>query len=278
MSHPVAMHRLLQGDVGSGKTAVAVAALLLCVAHGHQAALLAPTEALAQQHHRTLTKWLAQSRVELALLTGSIKGTAREENMRRLAAGEIHLVIGTHALLEENVRFKSLALMVVDEQHKFGVAQALALRAKGRAPHLLAMTATPIPRTLTLTLYGDMDVSVLNEVPPGRGPLTTKWLNEVDRPRAYKLIVDEAKKGHATYIVLPRILSADAPPEEPELDFLEDSDEPQGKRAVLAKYLWAEVKGAEAEYQRVKEHLPTLKVEMLHGRMKPEEKIACSKP
>ena len=199
------MNRLLQGDVGSGKTAVAVASLLLCVAHGGQAALLAPTEVLAEQHMRTFSKLLENSRVKIGLLRGASSEKERTEILSGLESGEINIAIGTHALLEADVKFKDLALVVVDEQHKFGVAQRMSLRAKGSAPHVLVMTATPIPRTLTLTLYGDLDVSRIDQPPPGRGEIISKWVKEVDRPKVYKLIIEEARKGHATYIVLPRI-------------------------------------------------------------------------
>jgi len=251
------MNRLLQGDVGSGKTAVAVATLLLGVAHGSQAALLAPTEVLAEQHLRTLTKLLANSRVKLELLRGSTTTAQRKEFLASLANGDIHIAIGTHALLEDEVTFKNLGVVVVDEQHKFGVAQRMALRKKGRAPHVLVMTATPIPRTLTLTLYGDLDVSRIDAPPPGRGEIVTKWLKEADRPKLYRSIVSEAQKGHATYVVLPRIDETVA-----------------GEGAGENAKLWNEVKGAEAEFKRLKSHLPTLRVELLHGRMNAADKDA----
>jgi len=254
------MNRLLQGDVGSGKTAVAVAALLLCVARGGQAALLAPTEVLAEQHMRTLTEMLRGSRVNLALLRGGAGEAARKEFLAQLAAGDIHIAIGTHALLEPDVRFKSLALVIVDEQHKFGVAQRMQLRAKGRAPHVLVMTATPIPRTLTLTLYGDLDVSRIDQPPPGRGELVTRLLKEADRPRVCRLLVDEARQGHAAYVVLPRILEDGSAADEDETV------------ARAPKRLWGEVKGVSAELKRLREHLPTLRLDMLHGRMPGPEK------
>ncbi|MBM4112010.1 MAG: DEAD/DEAH box helicase, partial [Phycisphaerae bacterium] len=167
------MNRLLQGDVGSGKTLVALYAMLLAVAHGHQAALVAPTEILAEQHFRGLRSMLAMSRVEVELLSASRGAAARADVLAGLADGRVHLVVGTHALLEQSVRFKSLALAVIDEQHRFGVHQRAAVRAKseGFAPHVLVMTATPIPRTLGMTLYGDLDVSVLRGKLPGRCPV-----------------------------------------------------------------------------------------------------------
>jgi ATP-dependent DNA helicase RecG len=245
------MNRLLQGDVGCGKTAVAVAVLLLGVAHGAQTALLAPTEVLAEQHGRTLSTLLENSRVKIGVLRGATTDAQRCTFAEELARGEISIAIGTHALLEEGVQFRNLGVVVVDEQHKFGVAQRMALRKKGRAPHVLVMTATPIPRTLTLSLYGDLDVSRIEQPPPGRGTITTKWLKEVDRPKLYATIVKEAQKGHATYVVLPRIEEGGAETK-----------------------LWSEVRGAEAEFKRLKEHLPTLRVELLHGRMKSAEKDA----
>ncbi|HYG77043.1 MAG TPA: ATP-dependent DNA helicase RecG [Planctomycetota bacterium] len=262
------MNRLLQGDVGSGKTAVAVSALLLCVAHGGQAALLAPTEVLAEQHFRTLCNILQKSRVTIALLRGASTEAERREFLRKLDAGEIHIAVGTHALLEPDVTFKNLGLVVVDEQHKFGVDQRRALRNKGIAPHVLVMTATPIPRTLTLTLYGDLDVSRIDQPPPGRGEIVTKWLKEVDRPKVYKLMIDEARKGHASYVVLPRIDSESPLETAPETPL-------KGAKAAKArapKKLWSEVKGVEEEVKRLREHLPTLRLEMLHGRMPGPEK------
>ena len=251
------MNRLLQGDVGSGKTAVALSALLLCVAHGGQAALLAPTEVLAAQHARTISTLLKDSRVKIGLLRGGSTAVERREFLAQLAAGEVHIAIGTHALLEPGVVFKTLSLLVVDEQHKFGVAQRMQLRAKGRSPHVLVMTATPIPRTLTLTLYGDLDVSRIDEPPPGRGEIVSRWLKEVDRAKVYRMIVSEARKGHATYIVLPRI----------------DEDTAAGANSErAAQRLWSEVKGVEEEFKRMKEHLPTLRIGMLHGRLPSDEK------
>lgn len=283
MGRATPMNRLLQGDVGSGKTAVAVSALLLCVAHGHQAALLAPTEALAIQHYRTLTKLLQNSRVEIGLLNGAMGLRARGEFLDRLKSGTVHIALGTHALLEPGVEFKSLALAIVDEQHKFGVRQRMTLRAKGRAPHVLVMTATPIPRTLTLTLYGDLDLSVLSEPPPGRGEIVTQWLTESDRPKLHRLILEEARKGHSTYVVLPRIKGEKALDTDEEISEDDElpietplAEKPQKKRAApsrLPKTLWGgDVKGAEQEFKRLKEHLPTLRVELLHGRLANAEK------
>jgi len=267
MSSAQPMNRLLQGDVGSGKTAVAVAALLLCVAHGGQAALLAPTEVLAEQHARTLNRMLDNSRVKISLLRGASSELERREFLRDVATGDVHIAVGTHALLEPTVIFKDLALIVVDEQHKFGVDQRKTLRAKGKAPHVLVMTATPIPRTLTLTLYGDLDVSRIDQPPPGRGEIVTKWLKEVDRSKVYRLMIDEARKGHASYVVLPRIDSDSNAPQE-----LAAAETPLKKKKRAPTRLWSEVKGVEDEVKRLREHLPTLRMEMLHGRMPGAEK------
>jgi ATP-dependent DNA helicase RecG len=253
-AHP--MNRLLQGDVGCGKTAVAVAAMLLCVAHGAQAALLAPTEVLAEQHAQTLSAWLQGSRVKLGLLRGGAADAQREEFRKALAEGGIHIAIGTHALLEPDLGFKSLALVVVDEQHKFGVRQRHVMRAKGPAPHVLVMTATPIPRSLSLTLYGDLDLSVIDRMPPGRGEVITRQMKEAERQKVYGLIHTEARAGHSVYVVLPRI---------------EGEDAAAGARKLKGK-LWSEVKGVEAEVQRLRQALPGLRIASLHGRMSAQEK------
>jgi ATP-dependent DNA helicase RecG len=289
MAGPHPMNRLLQGDVGTGKTAVAVAALLLCVARGAQGALLAPTEVLAEQHFRTLSEMLAGSRVNLALLRGasarSTRGEAeRKEFLARLAAGEIHISVGTHALLEPDVVFKTLALVIVDEQHKFGVAQRLRLRAKGRAPHVLVMTATPIPRTLMLTLYGDLDVSRIDEPPPGRGEIVTRLLKEADRPKVYRLLMEEARKGNAAYVVLPRIEENEADSGDPARRIaapgrgqgpapgIPISKQPENGSCPRNSRLWSEVKGVSEELARLRAHLPALRLDMLHGRMAGAEK------
>jgi len=260
------MNRLLQGDVGSGKTAVALSAMLLAVAHGAQAALLAPTEVLAEQHLRTFMQLLEGSRVKIALLRGGAEKTARARFLEELAAGAIHIAIGTHALLEPDIRFKDLALVVIDEQHKFGVEQRRTLRGKGRSPHVLVMTATPIPRSLSLTLYGDLDLSIIDSLPPGRGEITTRWMKEHDRPKVYNLILKEARAGHASYVVLPRIEE-----EGLENETREDATAKSSKKRSPQK-LWSEVKGVEEEVKRLREHLPTLRIESLHGRMKSEQK------
>src|SRR5712691_7231939 len=188
MAAPYPMNRLLQGDVGSGKTVVATLAILAAIEAGYQAGLMAPTEILAEQHFMTLTELLGPLDVPVALLTNNVKGKARESVLSRVAGGEIGCVVGTHALVQEGVQFRRLGLAVVDEQHRFGVAQRATLRGKGESPDVLVMTATPIPRTLALTLYGDLDVSVLDELPPGRRPVITRARPESGRRKIYAFL------------------------------------------------------------------------------------------
>ena len=199
------MNRLLQGDVGSGKTVVALYAMLLAVATGAQAALMAPTEILAEQHFITLQRYLAGSRVKIALLVGQQSPEERAAVLAGLEDGSIGLVVGTHAILGETVRFKNLALVVIDEQHKFGVAQRAAIRGKHGAPHILVMTATPIPRTLAMTVFGDLDVSVIDELPPGRHPVFTKMAADANREDVYLFVAGHLKEGEQAYVVLPVI-------------------------------------------------------------------------
>ena len=221
------MNRLLQGDVGSGKTAVAAYAMLLAVAHGAQAALLAPTEILAEQHVASLRAMLAASDVRIELLTGSRSAKERRAITERLAAGEIDIVIGTHALLGEGVRFKQLAVVIIDEQHRFGVAQRARLRdqtpqqdgpSAGKAqpprisvPHVLVMTATPIPRTLALTVFGDLDVSTIRHMPPGRGPVETRWVTPQAASEVYRWLAPKLAAGARAFIVVPAIGSEESP-------------------------------------------------------------------
>ena len=248
----VPMNRLLQGDVGSGKTVVAAAAMMAVVASGAQAALMAPTEILAEQHFKTLTRLFAALRVprppSVELLTGSTSD--KEAVYGRLASGEVNMVVGTHALIQPNVTFRDLALLVIDEQHRFGVEQRAALRQKGQSgtnPHVLVMTATPIPRTLALTLYGDLDLSVIDEMPPGRQKIETRWLFPTERERAYAFIRAQVEKGHQAFIICPLV---------------EESDKVEAKAAV-------------EEYERLQKHVfPTYKLGLLHGRMKSDEKDA----
>jgi ATP-dependent DNA helicase RecG len=199
------MNRLLQGDVGSGKTLVAAYAMLAAVANKLQAALLAPTAILAEQHMRTLSRYLEGSKVRLALVAGGGATAQKRESRRLLADGDVDIVVGTHALLEEDVRFARLGLVVVDEQHKFGVMQRSALRRKGLSPDLLVMSATPIPRTLTMTLFGDLDLSVIDELPPGRSPVATVLAEEGDRGQVYEWVRREIAKGRRAYHVVPLV-------------------------------------------------------------------------
>ena len=214
------MHRLLQGEVGSGKTVIALRAMLAAVDAGGQAALLAPTEVLAAQHHRSITTMLGDLAeggmlggsdigTRVALLTGSQSTAARRQNLLDVASGDAGIVIGTHALIQEQVQFQDLALVVVDEQHRFGVEQRDALRGKGvQPPHVLVMTATPIPRTVTMTVFGDMETSTLSELPRGRSPIATHVV-PADRPawvqRTWERIAEEVRSGRQAYVVCPRI-------------------------------------------------------------------------
>ncbi len=212
----VPMQRLLMGEVGSGKTMVALYAMLRAVEAGHQAALMAPTETLAEQHFITLQRLLASSPLPAALLTGSTPAAARREALGHLASGQLGLVVGTHALIEEAVEFRSLAVAVVDEQHRFGVRQRAALDAKGPtsgnrrvAPHVLHMTATPIPRTLSLTAYGDLDTTALHELPAGRMPVTTRVAGEGDRDAAYDFIRKQLREGRQAFVVCPLVVESE---------------------------------------------------------------------
>ncbi len=240
------MLRLLQGDVGAGKTLVAAMAMLIAVEAGAQGAMLAPTEILARQHYETLRKTLAGLPIEIAVLTGRDKGKAREATLMALAAGEIDILVGTHAIFQETVTYRDLALVVVDEQHRFGVAQRMMLSAKGKAPpHLLAMTATPIPRTLTLANYGEMDVSRLDEMPPGRQPIETRVVSEDRLDEVVNALGRHLSEGGQAYWVCPLV---------------EESE----KSDLAAAEMRAETLRA-----RFGE-----RVGLVHGKMKPAEKDA----
>ncbi|MCI3151804.1 ATP-dependent DNA helicase RecG [Streptomyces sp. GB4-14] len=274
--HP--MHRLLQGEVGSGKTLVALRAMLAVVDAGGQAAMLAPTEVLAQQHHRSVTEMMgelaeggmlggAENATKVVLLTGSMGAAARRKALLDLATGEAGVVIGTHALIEDKVQFHDLGLVVVDEQHRFGVEQRDALRGKGKQPpHLLVMTATPIPRTVAMTVFGDLETSVLDQLPAGRSPIASHVVPAADKPhflaRAWERVREEVDKGHQAYVVCPRIGDeedgAKAKKKSPE--------EEAEKRPPLAVLDTAE--------QLARGPLAGLRVEVLHGRMQPDDKDA----
>ena len=199
------MNRLVQGDVGSGKTAIAACACYNMVRNGRQAAFMAPTEILAEQHFATLSKLFSGTEIRLGLLTGSLKDSEKKEIRRKLENGEIDIVVGTHALITDKTSFASLGLAVTDEQHRFGVAQRAKLLSKGNNPHLLVMSATPIPRTLALIIYGDLDISVVDEIPPGRQPVDTLLIDSGKRQRAYGFIRKEIDKGNSAYIVCPLV-------------------------------------------------------------------------
>ena len=247
MRRPFPMNRLIQGDVGSGKTIVALLAMLLAVSNGQQAALMAPTELLAEQHLATLRALLRHLGLEVALLTGTVKGRSRQELLQRIADGEVSVLVGTHALLYENVQFHGLGMIVVDEQHRFGVMQRAGLRQKGLRPDVLVMTATPIPRTLAMTLYGDLDLSTLDELPPGRLPVKTVLLNEKRREQAYDVVRREVGKGHQAYVVYPLIEESES------LDL--------GAATAMAEHLRHTV-------------FPEYEVGLLHGRLTAEERDA----
>lgn len=245
LASPRPMHRLIQGDVGSGKTAVAAYAMLAAVAARMQAALLAPTEILAEQHVATLSRYLAGSKVKIALVSGRARPKQRAAVRKEIASGAAGIVVGTHAILEDDVRFARLGLVVIDEQHKFGVLQRAELRRKGWQPDVLVMSATPIPRTLTMTLFGDLDVTVIDEMPPGRSPITTVLCGEGDRAAAYDWVRREIAAGHRVYHVVPLV---------------EEHEELPLKSAVRF-----------AEELR-RDAFPGLGVGLLHGKMKPKDK------
>ncbi|MGW5129223.1 ATP-dependent DNA helicase RecG [Streptomyces sp. NPDC004069] len=276
--HP--MHRLLQGEVGSGKTLVALRAMLAVVDAGGQAAMLAPTEVLAQQHHRSVTEMMgelaeggmlggAEQATKVVLLTGSMGAAARRRALLDLATGEAGVVIGTHALIEDKVGFHDLGLVVVDEQHRFGVEQRDALRGKGKQPpHLLVMTATPIPRTVAMTVFGDLETSVLDQLPAGRSPIASHVVPAADKPhflaRAWERVREEVAKGHQAYVVCPRIGDEE---DDPKRAAAKKSPEDEAeKRPPLAVLDVAD--------QLAKGPLHGLRVEVLHGRMQPDDKDA----
>ncbi|MGW4952912.1 ATP-dependent DNA helicase RecG [Streptomyces parvulus] len=278
--HP--MHRLLQGEVGSGKTMVALRAMLAVVDAGGQAVMLAPTEVLAQQHHRSVVEMMgelaeggmlggAEHATKVVLLTGSMGAAARRAALLDLATGEAGIVIGTHALIEDKVQFHDLGLVVVDEQHRFGVEQRDALRGKGKQPpHLLVMTATPIPRTVAMTVFGDLETSVLDQLPAGRSPIASHVVPAADKPhflsRAWERVREEVSNGHQAYVVCPRIGDeADDPGRKGGAGKASPEDDAE-KRPPLAVL---DVAG-----QLAKGPLEGLKVEILHGRMPPDDKDA----
>ncbi|MDQ0341597.1 ATP-dependent DNA helicase RecG [Lederbergia wuyishanensis] len=209
LKSPIRMNRLLQGDVGSGKTAVAMISLYACVTAGYQGALMVPTEILAEQHFQSLKESLAQTKVNIELLTSSVKGKKRQDILKSLEQGEIHILIGTHALIQEDVNFQKLGLVITDEQHRFGVEQRRILREKGERPDVLFMTATPIPRTLAITVFGEMDVSIIDEMPSGRKTIETHWAKHNMLDRILDFVEKELSKGRQAYIICPLIEESD---------------------------------------------------------------------
>jgi ATP-dependent DNA helicase RecG len=252
-THP--MSRLVQGDVGSGKTVVAAAAMFLAAQSGTQAAIMAPTEILAEQHYANLSKLFESVNAQgiprsltVRLLTGSTSQSDREIILAEIVDGHANIIVGTHALIQGTVSFNDLALAVIDEQHRFGVAQRAMLRQKGSNPHVLVMTATPIPRTLALTLYGDLDLSVIDQMPPGRQPIETRIVLPTERERAYSFVRAQIEKGQQAFIICPLV---------------EESDKIEAKAAV-------------EEHARLQKHVfPQFKLGLMHGRMKSDDKDAA---
>ncbi len=245
MMSPHPMHRLLQGDVGSGKTLVALMAALVAIENQTQVAVVAPTEILAEQHFRNFDPWLSQLGLKALLLQGSMPAADKRAALAAIASGEADLVVGTHAVLQEGVEFKRLGLGVIDEQHRFGVRQRSLLKHKGENPDMLVMTATPIPRTLSMTLYGDLSVSVIDQLPPGRKPVTTRLFQRKQKEKAYEQVRQELRQGRQAYIVFPLV---------------EESE----KSDLLA--------ATEAATELADRVFPEFKIGLLHGRMKPVEK------
>lgn len=241
------MNRLLQGDVGSGKTLVALMTMLIALDNGYQACMMAPTEILANQHYETICRFLAGMNVRVELLTGNVKGKRRETILKDLLTGDVKILIGTHAVIEDTVNFSSLGLVVIDEQHRFGVAQRAKLWSKNiYPPHVLVMTATPIPRTLAMTLYGDLDVSVIDELPPGRKPIQTVHQFDNRRASLYAFIRKQIEAGRQVYIVYPLIQESEK----------------------------MDIKNLEDGYTNICEEFPEYRISKVHGKMKPAEKDA----
>ncbi|HBA73338.1 MAG: ATP-dependent DNA helicase RecG [Geobacteraceae bacterium GWC2_55_20] len=245
MMAPHPMHRLVQGDVGSGKTLVALMAALVAVENGYQVAIMAPTEILAEQHWHTIHRWCLQMGIEVCLITAGLKGKNRKDLLERIADGRAQIVVGTHSVIQEKIEFARLGLGIIDEQHRFGVLQRGILKKKGFNPDILVMTATPIPRTLAMTLFGDLSLSVIDEMPPGRIPVETKLFFESRRGQVYDMILDEARQGRQSFIIYPLV-------EETEKSDLKAASQ-------MAEHLESEV-------------FPSLRIGLLHGRMSPDQK------
>lgn len=238
------MNRLVQGDVGAGKTVVGFLAALSVFQNGHQSCMMAPTEILAEQHFKNAQKLLSPFGVNVGILTGKTKAKERAALIEKLLSGEIHFLVGTHALIEDWVQFKSLALVIIDEQHRFGVAQRGYLKSKGQSPHFLVMTATPIPRTLAMTVYGDLDVSIINEMPKGRIPIQNRVITDSKRGQAMDFMMEQIKAGRQAYVVYPLV---------------EESEK-------------IDLKNATEEFEKLKAQYPSARFGLLHGKMKPQEK------
>lgn len=241
------MNRLVQGDVGSGKTMVALIMMLLAMDNGYQACIMAPTEILAEQHLATFREMLGEMPVRVELLTGTVKGKKRTAVLEGLKSGEVQILVGTHAVIEDNVEFQNLGLVVIDEQHRFGVAQRARLWDKNIvAPHIMVMTATPIPRTLAMTLYGDLDVSIIDELPPGRKPITTMHVYDKNESQLYRGMDTEIRKGHQVYVVYPLVKESEK----------------------------VDLKNVTEGYEHLQKVFPQYRLSMVHGQMKPAEKDA----
>ena len=246
------MNRLLQGDVGSGKTIVSLIAMLIAVDNGYQAAIMAPTEILADQHAKNISSMMKklyelypEQEIKVSLLLGGQKKSEREKSLQEIEFQEADIIVGTHALLEEKVKYKNLGLVVIDEQHRFGVRQRAKLQSKGKTPEVLVMSATPIPRTISMTVYGDLDISVIDEMPKNRIPIKTVLREESKLPEIFKFIIDKKKEGYQTFLVYPLV---------------EESDK-------------LELKAAETFYEELrKTHLKNLNLGLIHGRMSWQEK------
>ena len=245
MSSGHQMNRLLQGDVGSGKTLVALMVMLIAIDNGCQACIMAPTEILAEQHLQTFHNFLKDMPVRVELLTGNVKGKRRKAIEEGLLDGSVNILIGTHAVIEDNVQFRSLGLVIIDEQHRFGVAQRAKLWSKSEtSPHVLVMTATPIPRTLAMTVYGDLDVSIIDELPPGRKPVRTMHIYDNQPEQLYRGVIREIEAGHQVYFVFPLVKESE------KLD----------------------LKNVQDEFIHLQEIFPQYRISMVHGKMKPSEK------
>jgi ATP-dependent DNA helicase RecG len=245
MRNIFSMNRLLQGDVGCGKTVVSMAAMVCACENAYQAAIMAPTEILAEQHYSNIKEWSAMLGLKALLLTGGVKSAEKKSILRKIKSGDADIVIGTHALIQEGVEFRKLGFVVIDEQHRFGVMQRANLKLKGAAPDVLIMTATPIPRSLAMTVYGDLDISVIDEVPPGKKPIRTKVFYDKSRDKVYEIIRKELEKGNQAFIVYPLVEESEA------LD-LKDATK-------MAEHLQNDV-------------FPEYRIKLMHGRMKSTEK------